>query len=93
MINIIVVLAMSVVPMVDWAAHAGGLLGGLLTGALLFASGLAAERRAQVRIAAASVTAGFALVFSLWALLIAEPDPGLGDLCTAVRESYPQHNC
>lgn len=93
-INIAVVVAMSFLPFVDWGAHIGGLVGGAIASAAIFADRLsAAEARSRLRWTA--VAAYGVLLLTLLALALAADDPpeGLGNLCEEVKASYPDHEC
>lgn len=93
-VNIAIVLSFSFVPLVDWAAHLGGLIGGMAMGGALFSAHLpAGNKRVALRRVVPLLLLVAMLVLLLVTLLALDPDPELGDLCEVVRRSEPSHTC
>mmetsp|Transcript_22308 Transcript_22308/g.71821 ORF Transcript_22308/g.71821 Transcript_22308/m.71821 type:complete len:395 (+) Transcript_22308:32-1216(+) len=93
-VNIAIVLSFSFVPLVDWAAHLGGLLGGMVMGGALFSAHLPQGRRRTTLRRILPALLAVSLVVLLFVTLFAlDPNPELGDLCAVVRRSDPSHVC
>ena len=87
-LNIVVTLSFSTVPYVDWAAHTGGLLGGMLASSLVFSEFIKTPRiRTAVRAGAAVGLAGYLVVGFVVVATVLEPNPDLLHVCEHFRNA------
>lgn len=78
----------------DWGAHIGGLIGGAVASAAIFADRLSTpETRSRLRWTAVAVYGVLLLTLLSLALAADKPPEALGDLCAEVKASYPDHKC
>ncbi len=97
-INVAIILAFSLTPYIDWAAHVGGLIGGALLGAWFFApscASLLSTPRSKSGAAWAGLGTFIALLGMAIALLYGgavQVEPVLLDVCGWWAVSYPQYN-
>jgi membrane associated rhomboid family serine protease len=89
MCSVIVIMAFSFIPMVDWSAHLGGLVTGILVGASIFACQVESVCwRALLSLAGLAATAvAFVLGFAYMYSGAVQPMPELADVCAY----YQQH--
>jgi hypothetical protein len=85
---------MSFVPNIDWAAHVGGLVGGLLAGGWAFGGALKSRRkRLLVRWGGAALLAGCSALGLAWLFLYSQPPLALLEFCTlVVKPAYASYN-
>jgi membrane associated rhomboid family serine protease len=94
--SVIVVMAFSFIPYVDWAAHLGGLLAGFCVGMILFAIDL---KKAMVSklfwllVGVAISIAFFATVFQMMYSGEIEAAEELRDVCQYYKENFQEYEC
>jgi len=87
-LNIVVTLSFSTVPYVDWAAHTGGLLGGMLLSAVIFSEYIKTPTtRLGVRVVASAALVAYLVISFVVVATILEPDEDLLHVCKHFRNA------
>ena len=87
-LNIVVTLSFSTVPYVDWAAHTGGLLGGMLLSALIFSESIKTPTtRLGIRIFASFALVAYLVISFVVVATVLEPDEDLLRVCKHFRNA------
>lgn len=92
--SVTVVMLFSFVPMVDWAAHAGGVVGGMVIGVLLFSSEmeLCLWKTAWAMVGLAGTVAFFVTLVT-YMYETTEPIDELRDVCGYYQQYYDDYQC
>lgn len=92
--SVILVLAFSFVPYVDWAAHLGGVICGFITGMMCFSPGIKTRYCAVFWF---TVGVGFNAVFYILSLsylfTYVEPSGDLKDVCGYYQQYFEDYEC
>ncbi|KAL7573189.1 hypothetical protein ACA910_018848 [Epithemia clementina (nom. ined.)] len=93
--SVIVVLAFSFIPYVDWAAHLGGLLGGIVVGLALFAFELEYTVCKCVWLILGIAATGASYYAALWYMYNGDLDMSedLRDVCGYYKEQFEDYEC
>jgi hypothetical protein len=87
-LNIVVTLSFSTVPYVDWAAHTGGLVGGMLLSSLIFSEDIKTPRiKLGVRVFASTALAAYLVAGFVIVATVLEPDKDLLHVCEHFRKA------
>lgn len=91
--SVIVILAFSFVPFVDWAAHLGGLVAGVFVGMLLFSIDhhWICGKLVWMILGAATTIVAFGL--ALKAMMDVEPPQELRDVCGYYQQNFEDYEC
>ena len=95
-LNVMVIMGFSLVPMIDWAAHLGGLIGGGLIGCVIFGSSIENETWQKRVRWGGGITLGLLYFISTIVIFAGlHPDSkALVDLCQTIQNGgYPDHKC
>jgi membrane associated rhomboid family serine protease len=86
-LNILITLSFSTVPYIDWAAHLGGLLGGMMIGGIIFGGEFKSARwRMSVRFGSAFLLSAYFVTAFVIVADVIKPPRELLHLCKLVRE-------
>jgi membrane associated rhomboid family serine protease len=94
MCSVVIIALFSFIPYVDWAAHLGGLLAGIVVGLMIFAHSI--DNRCWVRI---WFLVGTALTIIFYAVSLnhmytdVDPPEEIRDVCEYYRSFFPDYEC
>ena len=92
--SVIVVMLFSFVPYVDWAAHLGGLLGGMVVGVLVFSTEMElCLWKTAWAVAGAAFTAVFFIVLLTYMYENSEGLEELRDVCGYYQQQMDNYEC
>ena len=94
--SVIVVMLFSFIPFVDWAAHAGGVIGGFVVGLILFSFDIKGSRLTRaiwliIGIAATLITYGFSITYMYSGAV--DPANDLKDVCGYYKMYFEDFEC
>jgi len=92
-VNCLVVLGFSFTPMIDWAAHLGGMVVGALVGGMLWGRDLPGEKGRRIWRLGAWGLGLYVLICCSAIILFVRPNEGLLEICASVKRSLPKHVC
>ena len=93
-VNCLVVLGFSLVPMIDWAAHLGGMVVGALVACVLFGPDCEpVERGQKIRRRGAWALGAYVLACGSAIVLLVRPNEALLEICVQVQRELPKHIC